>query len=105
MQNQSERESNLLWAVGFILAISCGCAFFSAFTIEATLDALTHSQSMAVIIVNGGEGGFVSDDGMLGEQLTSSVNTLKTSLEISYAVVAACGIMGVGLVMRIVKRL
>jgi hypothetical protein len=60
---------------------------------------------MAVIIVDGGQGSFVSDDGMLGEQLTSSVNTLKTSLEISYAVVSACGIMGIGLVVRIVKRL
>ena len=105
MRKRSGSENNLLWSVGFILAISCGCAFFSAYTIEATLDALTNSKSMAVIIVDNGQGGFVSDDGMLGEQLTSSLNTLKVSLEISYAVVAACGIMGVGLVMRIVKRL
>jgi len=105
MRKQRGSESNLLWSVGFILVISCGCAFFSAYTIEATLEALTNSRSMAVIIVDGGQGSFVSDDGMLGEQLTSSVNTLKTSLEISYAVVSACGIMGIGLVVRIVKRL
>ncbi|CAB5238160.1 hypothetical protein UFOVP144_9 [uncultured Caudovirales phage] len=100
---ENGRENNLLWVVGFILVIACGCAFYTAFTIEATLDALTHSQSMAVLIVDGAS--YVSDDAMLGEQLTSSVNTLKTSLEVSYAVVSACGIMGAGLIVRVVKRL
>jgi hypothetical protein len=101
---ENGKENNLLWAVGFILLISCGCALFTVITIEDTLYALSHSNSMAMIIVDGGKS-FVSDDGTTGEQLTSSKNTLQATLEISYAIIAACAIMGAGLITRVVKRL
>lgn len=98
------KENNLLWAVGLILIISCGCAIFTVYTIESTLYALSHSNSMAMIIVEGGSS-FVSDDGTTGSQLTNSKNTLQMALEVSYAIISACAIMGAGLVIRVVKRL
>ena len=97
------RENNLLWSVGFILIISCGCALFTALTIEHTLNQLSHSNSMAMLIIDGKD--IVSDDGTTGEQLTNSKHTLLITLEVSYAIVSACLIMGIGLIVRIVKRL
>jgi LysM repeat protein len=49
MQNLNEtNESNLLWAVGFILAISCGCALYSAYVVQVTLDSLGNNTLPAL---------------------------------------------------------
>jgi len=104
MQNPSEaKESNLLWAVGFILAISCGCALYSAYIIQTTLDALGSSNMMALLIIDGGKS-FASDDANLERNLNSATTALRTSSDIAYAMVAACLIMFSGLVFRLVKR-
>jgi len=104
MQNLNEtNESNLLWAVGFILAISCGCALYSAYIIQATLDALGNSNMMALIIIDGGKS-FASDDASLERNLNSATQALRMSADIAYATVAACLIMFAGLTFRLVKR-
>ncbi len=104
MRNLNEtNESNLLWAVGFILAISCGCALYSAHIIQTTLDALGDSNMMALIIIDGGKS-FASDDASLERNLNSATSALRMSADIAYATVAACMIMSVGLAFRLVKR-
>ena len=105
MQNLNEKsESNLLWAVGFILAISCGCALYSAYVVQVTLDALGNSNMMALIIIDGGKS-FASDDASLERNLNSATAALRMTADVAYATVAACLIMFAGLAIRLVKRL
>jgi len=105
MQNPNEtNESNLLWAVAFILAISCGCALYSAYVIQTTLDTLSSSEAMVLLIVDGGKS-FASDDVNLEGKLNSATAALRATSDISYAIVAACIIMSAGLTMRVVRRL
>ncbi len=96
-------ESNLLWAVGFILFIACGCSLYSAYIIQATLDTLADSKMMALIIVDDGKS-FASDDANLEGSLNSATSALRMSADIAYATVAACVMMFAGLVIRLVKR-
>jgi hypothetical protein len=105
MQNLNEtNESNLLWAVGFILAISCGCALYSAYVVQVTLDSLGNSNMMALIIIDGGKS-FASDDASLERNLNSATAALRMTADVAYATVAACLIMFAGLAIRLVKRL
>lgn len=104
MQSQSANESNLLWAVGFILAIACGCALYSAYVIQTTLDALGNSNMMALLIIDGGKS-FASDDANLERNLNSATAALRATADIAHATVAACLIMCAGLTMRVVKRM
>ena len=104
MRNLNEtNESNLLWAVGFILAISCGCALYSAYVVQTTLDALGNSNMMALIIIDGGKS-FASDDASLERSLNSATAALRMTSDVAYATVAACLIMFAGLTIRLVKR-
>ena len=104
MRNLNEtNESNLLWAVGFILAISCGCALYSAYVVQTTLDVLGNSNMMALIIIDGGKS-FASDDASLERNLNSATAALRMTSEVAYATVAACLIMFAGLTIRLVKR-
>lgn len=104
MRNLNEtNESNLLWAVGFILAISCGCALYSAYVVQTTLDALGNSNMMALIIIDGGKS-FASDDASLERNLNSATAALRMTSDVAYATVTACLIMFAGLTIRLVKR-
>ena len=104
MRNLNEtNESNLLWAVGFILAISCGCALYSAYVVQTTLDVLGNSNMMALIIIDGGKS-FASDDASLERNLNSATAALRMTSDVAYATVAACLIMFAGLTIRLVKR-
>lgn len=105
MQSPNEtNESNLLWAVAFILAIACGCALYSAYVIQTTLDALGNSNMMALLIIDGGKS-FASDDASLERNLNSATTALRATADIAYATVAACLMMSAGLMLRVVKRL
>lgn len=104
MQSPNEtNESNLLWAVGIILAIACGCALYSAYVVQTTLDALGNSNMMALLIIDGGKS-FASDDSSLERNLNSATVALRATADIAYATVVACMIMFVGLTIRIVRR-
>lgn len=96
-------ESNLIWAVGFILAISCGCALYSAYVIQATLDALSNSNMMALLIIDGGNS-FASDDVNLENNLNSATQALRSTADVAYATVASCLIVSAGLIIRLVKK-
>lgn len=104
MQSPNEtNESNLIWAVGFILAIACGCALYSAYVVQATLDALGNSNMMALLIIDGGKS-FASDDANLERNLNSATQALRVTADVAYATVASCLIMFVGLTIRLVKK-
>lgn len=100
MANETN-ESNLLWAVGLILGISCGCAVYTAIVIESTLAALKDSNTMVVLI---GANSFASDDPGLERQLNQASSALSVACELSYCVVACGLIIGIGLVVRAVKK-
>lgn len=105
MQSPDEaNESNLLWAVGFILAISCCCALYSAYVVQTTLDALGSSDMMALLIIDGGKS-FASDDASLERNLNNATQALMLTADVAYATVIACVIMFSGLCFRLVKRL
>ena len=104
MQSPNEtNESNLIWAVGFILAIACGCALYSAYVVQATLDALGNSNMMALLIIDGGKS-FASDDANLERNLNSATQALRATADVAYATVASCLIMFAGLMVRLVKK-
>lgn len=98
---RSANESNLVWAVGLILGISCGCALYTAVVIETTLAALKNSNTMVVLI---GANSFASDDQALERQLNQASNALSVACEVSYCVVACGVIMAVGLALRVFRR-
>ena len=94
-------ESNLLWAVGLILGISCGCAVYTAIVIESTLAALKNSNTMVVLI---GANSFASDDPALERQLNQASKTLEIACEVSYCVVTVGIIIAIGLAIRMLKK-
>lgn len=98
---KSANESNLLWAVGLILGISCGCAIYTASVIEATLAALKDSNTMVVLI---GANSFASDDPALERQLNHASSTLSLACELSYCIVACGVIVAIGLAVRMFRR-
>lgn len=98
---RSANESNLIWAVGLILTIACGCAIYTAIVIETTLAALKDSNTMVVLI---GAKSFASDDPNLERQLNQASSALSVACEVSYCVVACGLIIGIGLVVRAVKK-
>lgn len=84
--------------------ISCGCALYSAYVVQTTLDALSNSNMMALLIIDGGKS-FASDDANLERNINSATAALRMTADIAYATVAACLIMFAGLAIRLVKRL
>ena len=106
MENPSEvngSDRNLVWSVGVILLLSCACAFYTAYIIQTTLDALGSSKTMALIIIDGGKS-FASDDKTLEHDLNSATFALRISIEIAYAMAIASVIMATGLIIRVVKK-
>lgn len=97
MQNHAQKsaaENNLSIAIWFILGVSCGCAMYTSYVIQTTLDTLSSSQSMALIISDAGKN-FVSDDGKLGVKLTDATNALINTCDVAYALSIGClGIAG-----------
>lgn len=98
---RSGSESNLVWAVGLILGIACGCAVYTAIVIETTLATLQNSKTMVVLI---GANSFASDDPALERQLNQASQTLATACEVSYGVVTAGLIIAIGLAIRVLKK-
>ena len=79
------------------------CALFTAYIINDILTTMANSQSMALIIVDGGNK-FVSDDGKLGEQLSQATMILRSCLDVSVSLAVGSMLIGCGLVYRLFKR-
>ena len=90
-------------AVGGTVLISAGCALFTAYIIDDILTAMSTSQSMALIIVDGGSN-YVSDDGKLGEQLSQATVTLRSCFDISVSLAVGTLLIGGGLFYRLLKK-
>lgn len=86
---RSAAEQNLALAVWFILGISGGCALYTSYVIQSTLDTLSSSQAMALIIVDAGKN-FASDDGKLGDKLNDATAALINTCDVAYAVAVGC---------------
>jgi hypothetical protein len=105
MPNQNQRsaaEQNLFLAVWFILGISGGCALYTSYVIQTTLETLSNSEAMALIIVDGGKQ-FLSDDGKLGDKLSSATVALINTCDVAYAVAMGCLMIAGALLWKTVK--
>jgi 6-phosphogluconate dehydrogenase (decarboxylating) len=96
-------DGNLIVAVAGTAMIAGVCALFTAYIINDILTTMANSQSMALIIVDGGNK-FVSDDGKLGEQLSQATMTLRSCLDVSVSLAVGSMLIGCGLVYRLFKK-
>jgi hypothetical protein len=106
MENPSPRsaaEQNLALAVWFILGISGGCALYTSYVIQTTLDTLSSSQAMALIIVDAGKN-FASDDGKLGDKLNDATLALINTCDVAYAVAMGCLMIAGALVWKVFRN-
>ena len=100
MENGNPRsaDTNLLWAV-VLLTLSAGMAAIgSAWICETVLSAFGNSQTMALIIVDGGKA-LKSDDANLERQLSTATLALQTVRDFGWALGIGClGVLGAVLV-------
>ena len=99
---RSAAENNLLLSVWFILGISGGCAIYTAYIIDVTLQTLSSSKAMALIIVDAGTN-FVSDDGKTGERLSSATKALMVTSDVAYALAVGCVLIAGALFWKTVR--
>lgn len=87
-------DTNLLWAVT-ILTLAAGLAAIGAAWIcETVLSAFGNSQTMALIIVDGGKA-LKSDDANLERQLSTATLALQTVRDFGWALGLGClGVLG-----------
>lgn len=106
MQNPKRRnaaEHNLFIAVWFTLGISGGCAFYTSCVIQSTLETLSSSQAMALIIVDAGKD-FSSDDGKLGGKLNDATAALVNTCDVAYAVAVGCLMIAGALLWKVIRN-
>lgn len=101
MAKDAGAETNLAWAAGGILFISTGCAVFTSLLITQTLESLQSSQTMALLLTDGGR--FISDDARLGDQLTSATRALQMTCDVSCALAFSSLMAGGALIWRLLK--
>jgi hypothetical protein len=96
MSNESQRsvDTNLLWAVTILTVAAGMSALGSAWICESVLSAFGNSQTMALIIVDGGKE-LKSDDANLERQLSTATLALQTIRDFGWALSLGCfGVLG-----------
>ena len=96
MANESPRsvDTNLLWAVTILTVAAGMSALGSAWICESVLNAFGNSQTMALIIVDGGKD-LKSDDANLERQLSTATIALQTIRDLGWALSLGCfGVLG-----------
>ena len=96
MSNESQRsvDTNLLWAVTILTVAAGMSALGSAWICESVLSAFGNSQTMALIIVDGGKD-LKSDDANLERQLSTATVALQTIRDFGWALSLGCfGVLG-----------
>lgn len=96
MSNESPRsvDTNLLWAVTILTVAAGMSALGSAWICESVLSAFGNSQTMALIIVDGGKD-LKSDDANLERQLSTATIALQTIRDFGWALSLGCfGVLG-----------
>lgn len=97
MQENPQRngvDTNLLWAVVLLTVAAGMSAMGSAWICESVLNAFGNSQTMALIIVDGGKQ-LKSDDANLERQLSTATIALQTIRDFGWALSLGCfGVLG-----------
>jgi len=83
-QQSGSADTNLLWAVVLLTLAAGASALGSAWICETVLSAFGSSQTMALIIVDGGKD-LKSDDANLERQLSTATLALQTIRDFGWA--------------------
>jgi hypothetical protein len=105
MANESPRsaDTNLLWAVVMLTLAAGVSALGSAWICESVLSAFGSSQTMALIIVDGGKD-LKSDDANLERQLSTATLALQTIRDFGWALAVGCFTVLVAVLVRVFYR-
>lgn len=105
MESESPRsaDTNLLWAVVLLTLAAGMAALGSAWICESVLSAFGNSQTMALIIVDGGKD-LKSDDANLERQLTTATLALQTVRDFGWALAVGCFSVLVAVLVRVFYR-
>lgn len=96
-------DTNLLWAVTILTLAAGMAAIGAAWICETVLAAFGNSQTMALIIVDGGRD-LKSDDANLERQLSTATLALQTVRDFGWALGVGClGVLG-AVVFRVWKK-
>lgn len=96
-------DTNLLWAVSILTVAAGMSALGSAWICDSVLSAFGNSQTMALIIVDGGKA-LKSDDANLERQLSTATVALQTIRDFGWALGLGClGVLG-AVIYRIFKQ-
>lgn len=96
-------DTNLLWAVTILTVAAGMSALGSAWICESVLSAFGNSQTMALIIVDGGKA-LKSDDANLERQLSTATVALQTIRDFGWALSIGCfGVLG-AVIYKVYKR-
>jgi beta-lactamase regulating signal transducer with metallopeptidase domain len=99
---KSAAENNLHLAIWFILGIAGGCALYTSYVIRSTLETLSNSNAMALIIVDAGKD-FKSDDGKLGDKLNEATLALINTCDVAYALAVGCLLISIALIWKSIR--
>ena len=105
MQSESPKsaDTNLLWAVVMLTLAAGVSALGSAWICESVLSAFGSSQTMALIIVDGGKD-LKSDDANLERQLSTATLALQTIRDFGWALAVGCFTVLVAVLVRVFYR-
>jgi len=93
-QQKGSVDTNLLWAVSILTVAAGMSALGSAWICDTVLSAFGNSQTMALIIVDGGKE-LKSDDANLERQLSTATVALQTIRDFGWALALGClGVLG-----------
>ena len=93
-QPNGNADTNLLWAVTILTVAAGMSALGSAWICESVLSAFGNSQTMALIIVDGGKS-LKSDDAQLERQLSTATLALQTIRDFGWCLGMGClGVLG-----------
>lgn len=102
-QQKGSVDTNLLWAVTILTVAAGMSALGSAWICDTVLSAFGNSQTMALIIVDGGKQ-LKSDDANLERQLSTATLALQTIRDFGWALTLGCFGVLVAVLVKVFKR-
>jgi hypothetical protein len=102
-QQKGSVDTNLLWAVTILTVAAGMSALGSAWICDTVLSAFGNSQTMALIIVDGGKE-LKSDDANLERQLSTATLALQTIRDFGWALALGCFGVLVAVLVKVFKQ-
>jgi len=102
-QQKGSVDTNLLWAVTILTVAAGMSALGSAWICDTVLSAFGNSQTMALIIVDGGKE-LKSDDANLERQLSTATFALQTIRDFGWALALGCFGVLVAVLVKVFKQ-